>query len=91
KRDDVAIVRVEQLYPLPEKQIKQILNKYKNAKVCWVQEEPRNMGAWQYLLVNLAEAAGFTPVTRKASASPATGFKKVHDQQQHDIVDAAFG
>ncbi|MBK8705336.1 MAG: 2-oxoglutarate dehydrogenase E1 component [Saprospiraceae bacterium] len=91
KRDDVAIVRIEQLYPLPEKQIKQVLNKYKNAKVCWVQEEPRNMGAWQYLLVNLAEAAGFTPVTRKASASPATGFKKVHDQQQHDIVDVAFG
>ncbi len=51
QRKDVAIVRVEQLFPMPEKQMDDIRAKYKNAEFCWVQEEPENMGAWTYLLV----------------------------------------
>lgn len=88
KRDDVAIIRLEQLYPLAEKQIAKILKRYKNAETYWVQEEPYNMGAWSYIMLNYPNQ--FTPITRKASASPATGFKKAHDQQQADIVEKAF-
>ncbi len=94
-RDDVAIVRVEQLYPLPAKQLNKIFKKYNAAEVFWVQEEPSNMGGWQYMnAIFLSEFVGLeTPlhlVSRKSSASPATGFKKVHDQQQVEIVDRAF-
>lgn len=88
KREDVAIVRLEQLYPLPETQIQAILKKYKNAASFWVQEEPENMGAWRYMLANYPTQ--FECIARKASASPATGYKKVHDQQQQAIIDKAF-
>ncbi|MCG8331627.1 MAG: 2-oxoglutarate dehydrogenase E1 component [Chitinophagales bacterium] len=96
KRDDVAIVRLEQLYPLPVTQLKKVFERYPNATPYWVQEEPSNMGAWQYMssiLINRAIDLDVTLnlVARKSSASPATGFKKVHDQQQTDIVDRAFG
>ncbi|MFT4762285.1 MAG: 2-oxoglutarate dehydrogenase E1 component [Paraglaciecola sp.] len=89
KREDVAIVRVEQLYPLPQKQLEAIFNRYSNAEACWVQEEPMNMGAWQHIKTNYTERE-FNLISRKASASPATGFKAVHDQQQKEIVDKAF-
>ena len=96
KRDDVAIVRLEQLYPLPAIQLKKVFERYSNATPFWVQEEPSNMGAWQYMsaiLINKEIDLDVTLnlVARKSSASPATGFKKVHDQQQKDIVDRAFG
>jgi len=96
ERDDIAIVRLEQLYPLPDKQLKGIFERYPNAKPLWVQEEPSNMGAWQYIssiLINKEVDLDVTLelVARKSSASPATGFKKVHDQQQEDIVNRAFG
>ncbi len=82
--DDVAVVRVEQLYPLPSSELVQTLERYPNAgEVVWVQEEPANMGAWQFMAVNLpAELpAGKTlsVVSRKASASPAVGSAKVHE------------
>lgn len=90
KRKDVAVVRVEQLYPLPVKQLTAIEKKYKNAKDWfWVQEEPQNMGAWQYMALNY-QSKPLQAVSRKASASPATGFKKKHDQEQAQIVDQAF-
>ncbi|MEM9849213.1 MAG: 2-oxoglutarate dehydrogenase E1 component [Bacteroidota bacterium] len=92
KRKDVAIVRLEQLYPLPEKQLSAIFDKYSEAEVVWVQEESTNMGAWQYLLSHWYDN-GRKPVkliARRASASPATGYKKVHDQQQREIVVQAF-
>lgn len=89
KRDDVALVRLEQLYPLPKKQIDAIINKYKNAELYFVQEEPSNMGAWQYFL-SYYRYKEMTLVARKSSASPATGFKKVHEKQQADIVRRAF-
>ncbi|MCB0568291.1 MAG: 2-oxoglutarate dehydrogenase E1 component, partial [Phaeodactylibacter sp.] len=96
KRDDVAIVRLEQLYPLPAKQLREIFARYANATIIWVQEEPSNMGAWQYINnIFLNEDVGLDVklnyVARKSSASPASGFKKVHDEQQADIVRRAFG
>lgn len=96
KRKDVAIVRLEQLYPLPGKQINKIFKKYPEATPIWVQEEPSNMGSWQYINsmmhneeIGLTKDLGF--VARKSSASPASGFKKVHDAEQADIIRQAFG
>ncbi len=88
-RTDIAIVRLEQLYPFPRKQVKALISKYKNAKFYWVQEEPSNMGAWQYLLA-FYRKYDLELISRKSSASPATGYKKVHDQQQLSIIDRAF-
>ncbi|MEO1434793.1 MAG: 2-oxoglutarate dehydrogenase E1 component [Bacteroidota bacterium] len=88
-RKDVAIVRLEQLYPFPQNQVEAILEKYKKAEMFWVQEEPENMGGWQFILSKLRR----TPIeliSRKVSASPATGFKKVHEQEQQAIIDKAF-
>jgi 2-oxoglutarate dehydrogenase E1 component/2-oxoglutarate decarboxylase len=92
---DVAVVRVEQLYPLPDGQIREALERYPNATdVVWVQEEPMNMGAWQFMAVNLPEhlPAGrtFRRVSRRASASPAVGSAKVHDVEQRQLVADAF-
>lgn len=87
---DTAIVRVEQLYPFPEKQVYAILKQFENATPLWVQEEPRNMGAWPYLAANYGHYFRQV-VSRKASASPATGFKKVHDAQEEAMLKEAFG
>ena len=86
---DVAIIRIEQLYPFPKKHLDGLLKKYKSAKICWVQEEPANMGAWQFIF-STYPSAGFELISRKHSASPATGFKKVHDKKQLEIVKKAF-
>ena len=88
-REDVAIVRIEQLYPLPVKKMSAIYKKYSQADIYWVQEEPLNMGAWQYILSHYPDKK-IHLVSRKASASPATGFKKVHQQQQEEIVELSF-
>lgn len=90
KRTDVAIVRLEQLYPLPLKQLDALFEKYSEAEIFWVQEEPANMGAWTFMLFHLSDKVKMKLVSRKASASPATGFKKIHDAQQEDIVNRAF-
>lgn len=87
---DIAIVRVEQLYPLPEKQLAAVFKRYKNAEFVWVQEEPENMGGWRYMLANHCGKQKMRVISRKPSASPATGFKKAHDNQQQAIVDEAF-
>jgi 2-oxoglutarate dehydrogenase E1 component len=87
---DVAIVRVEQLYPLPEAEIRNIIKQYGKAEVFWVQEESANMGAWPYL-INYFRRDNIECISRKASASPATGFKKIHDQQQDELIKTAFG
>lgn len=89
-RTDIAIVRVEQLYPLPQAEIQAELKKYGKAEVFWVQEESANMGAWPYLLCCFRRDP-IELISRKASASPATGFKKVHDQQQEELIKSAFG
>lgn len=90
QRKDVAIIRVEQLYPMPEKQIIEVSNLYPDAEYFWVQEEPKNMGAWTYWLRREEHMTKFRLISRKASASPATGYSKVHAAQQQAIVDEAF-
>lgn len=88
-RTDVAIIRVEQLYPFPRKRVNELIRKYQHAKFYWVQEEPSNMGAWQYILA-FYRKYDLELISRKSSASPATGYKKVHDAQQAEIVERAF-
>ncbi len=88
-RKDVAIVRLEQLYPIARKQLDAIFEKYAQAKITWVQEEPANMGALWHLLYKL-RGVDFDFIARKASASPATGFKYQHEKQQADIINRAF-
>ena len=84
---DVAIVRIEQLYPFPQKQIDQILKKYKKAKEYnWVQEEPENMGAWSFIM-RFLRAIPITYIGRHEGASPATGYSKAHTLQQQTIID----
>jgi 2-oxoglutarate dehydrogenase E1 component len=88
-KTDVAIVRFEQLYPLSEVTIKALRTKYARAEWVWVQEEPANMGAWSHVLRHLP-AVQWRYVGRPASASPAVGFSKVHEQQQLALVAQAF-
>jgi len=94
QRDDVAIVRLEQLFPLPTAQVNKILKRYAGAEVIWVQEESRNAGAWSYIsehfLYNEKIGVKLGYVGRKATASPATGYKKVHVKEQADLIDRAF-
>jgi len=90
KVTDVAIVRLEQLYPLDQPAIHAIADRYPNAVRIWVQEEPQNMGAWSFLHNRMPDM-GWTPVSRRWSSSPATGFKKVHDEQQATVVRQALG
>ncbi|RBL92539.1 2-oxoglutarate dehydrogenase E1 component [Chitinophaga flava] len=88
-RKDVAIVRLEQLYPLPVKQLEVIAQKYKGATFFWVQEEPLNMGAAAYLQMNLKQI-NYGVISRNPSASTATGYAKVHAREQQQIIDTAF-
>jgi 2-oxoglutarate dehydrogenase E1 component len=88
-RTDVAILRLEQIYPFPKKQFEALLKKYGKAELYWVQEEPHNMGAWSYLVSNFPEY-GWHRVSRRSAASPATGFPKAHEKEQAEIVEKAF-
>ena len=88
-RKDVAIVRVEQLYPLPYNQLEELHKKYSRASWFWVQEEPRNMGAASFLEMNL-KTINYPVISRQPSAATATGFSKIHQQEQHAIIDMAF-
>jgi 2-oxoglutarate dehydrogenase complex dehydrogenase (E1) component-like enzyme len=93
-RTDVALVRVEQLYPLPAAQIKAELARYPDVEIVWVQEEPANQGAWPFMALNLPEHLDGRPLlraSRKASASPAVGSHAVHEAQQAEVVATAFG
>ncbi len=89
----MAILRVEQLYPLPVNELQAELAKYPDAEIVWVQEEPANMGSWPFIGLNLPEHLGgrsLRKVARRSSASPAVGSHSVHEAQQHDIVTAAL-
>ncbi len=92
KLEDVAIVRVEQIYPLHEARLAEVLAKYSRAAtVAWVQEESQNMGAWSFIEPRLrAMGVHIQYVGRDASASPATGVKKVHEKEQKELVDQAL-
>jgi 2-oxoglutarate dehydrogenase E1 component len=96
KRDDVAIVRMEQLYPLAKDLLLSVLSAYRpNTAVCWVQEEPENMGAWRFLRGHfgekLFERYPLMGVYRQSAASPATGSASSHRLEQEKLLAAAFG
>ena len=88
-REDVAIIRLEQLYPFPKNQIETELAKYKNAEKIWVQEEPLNMGYWSFVVREFPGGIDDV-ISRKLSASPATGYTKNHNEIQNKIIDKAF-
>jgi len=92
KRKDVAIVRIEQLYPAPVAQMEKIKDRYSNATdFIWVQEEPENMGAWPFMLRKMRNTAiNLDVISRKESASTATGYAKQHASQQLYIISKAF-
>ncbi len=96
ERDDVAIIRIEQLYPLPYESLKAAMEPYADeTPVFWVQEEPGNMGAWQFLKTRfcrrLLERYPFEGVYRPKSSSPATGSRSAHQIEQERLLAAAFG
>jgi len=95
QRHDVAILRLEQIYPLPRGELEQLLSQYPpDVPVTWVQEEPENMGAWRFLRVNfgyLMCGRPFLGIMRPASASPATGSTHSHEIEQAEILASAFG
>ena len=89
ERDDLAIVRVEQLYPLREKDLRNAFAPYENAEVCWVQEEPANMGAWRNLQLRFPGIFSKS-ICRPASASPATGSPGSHKHEQRRLIERAI-
>jgi 2-oxoglutarate dehydrogenase E1 component len=94
KRDDVAIVRMEQYYPLGPALARALAPYPPNVPVMWVQEEPRNMGAWYFVSARRGDLFGDRPVSlvsRPESASPATGSKAAHDLEQKMLLEEAFG
>ncbi|TQM42812.1 2-oxoglutarate decarboxylase [Pseudonocardia cypriaca] len=93
--DDIALVRIEQLYPVPDRQLASVLDRYPNAEdVRWVQEEPANQGAWPFLGLELPEMlprlVGFRRVSRRRMAAPAAGSSKVHEVEQAALIDEAL-
>jgi 2-oxoglutarate dehydrogenase E1 component len=90
-RMDVAIVRLEQLFPLPKEEIQVQIQHYPNLKeVVWAQEEPRNMGAWGYLLLHLPEAQQMRPATRRYYGSPAAGSATRFKNRHQQVIDYVF-
>ncbi|WP_238382170.1 multifunctional oxoglutarate decarboxylase/oxoglutarate dehydrogenase thiamine pyrophosphate-binding subunit/dihydrolipoyllysine-residue succinyltransferase subunit [Mycobacterium neumannii] len=96
ERDDVAIVRVEQLAPLPRRRLAETLDRYPNVEqYLWVQEEPANQGPWPTFGLTLPEVlpeklSGITRVSRRAMSAPSSGSSKVHAVEQQEIIDEAF-
>jgi 2-oxoglutarate dehydrogenase E1 component len=90
KSNDVAVVRLEQLYPFPQTQVNAILKKYKKADdIVWLQEEPENMGAWNFIL-RMMHDKNIRLISRPESASPATGSHHAHEKEQEHLVKQAF-
>ena len=91
QRTDVALVRLEQLFPLPTDQIEAVIKKYaKAADVVWAQEEPRNMGAWSHLLMHLPAAQKFRVASRRFYASPAAGSAVRSKRRHQEVIDYVF-
>lgn len=90
-RQDVALVRVEQLFPLPTGQMKKIITKYKKADdLVWAQEEPRNMGAWSHLMMHFSEVNKFRVASRRFYASPAAGSAVRSKMRHQQVIDYVF-
>ena len=90
-RDDVALVRVEQLFPVPAEQMRGIIKKYENANdIVWAQEEPRNMGAWSHMMMHFSESQKFRVASRRFYASPAAGSAVRSKMRHQQVVDYVF-
>ena len=88
---DVSIVRIEQLFPLPYEEIQLEINRYENLdEIVWAQEEPRNMGAWSYLLLQLPQANKMRPATRRYYGSPAAGSAARFRNRHQQVIDYVF-
>jgi 2-oxoglutarate dehydrogenase E1 component len=89
-----AILRMEQLYPLPVEELKAALAEFGNAEdFAWVQEEPANQGAWSFVALNLLESLSgvrMRRISRPSAAAPAVGSARLHDVEQAALLDAAF-
>jgi 2-oxoglutarate decarboxylase len=96
QRDDVAIVRIEQLAPLPKRRLNETLEQYPNVEqYFWVQEEPANQGAWPTFGLTLPEVcsdklSGIKRISRRAMSAPSSGSSKVHAVEQQEIIDQSF-
>ena len=95
-REDIGIVRIEQLYPLAKRRLRATLDEYPNAEqFFWVQEEPANQGAWPTFGLALPEQlpdklTGIKRISRRAMSAPSSGSSKVHAVEQQEIIDEAF-
>ena len=91
KNKDVCLIRIEQIYPFPKRKIDMILKKYNKAKeYLWVQEEPKNMGAWSFISQNFRKESNIKLVSRKAAASPASGSASSYNKRQELILKTVF-
>ena len=90
-KTDIMVNRIEQLYPFPDEDVNAILNKHKNAEILWVQEEPKNAGAWTHIRNIFIDDLNHNIkyVGRISSASPATGYMSVHVKEQKSIIEEA--
>ncbi len=87
---DIALIRIEQLYPFPHEQVQALISKYSNAiRWLWVQEEPENMGAWKYIREQMSQV-DLQGVARQPSASPAVGLYSLHQVEQNEIIGKVF-
>ena len=87
---DIALVRIEQLFPLPLDEINNIIKKYETEDIVWAQEEPRNMGAWSYLLLQLDIARKFRVASRRFYGSPASGSAARFIKRHNQVIDYVF-
>ena len=88
---NTAIVRIEQLFPLPVNEIKQILDKYSKAEdIVWAQEEPRNMGPWSHLLLHYFEASSFRIASRRFYSSPSAGSSTRSKRRHNEVIEYVF-
>ena len=90
KISNVAIVRIEQLFPLPIKEINNIIESYSYDEIVWAQEEPRNMGAWGHLLMHFEVAKNFRVASRRFYGSPASGSKARFDKRHKEVIEYVF-
>ena len=90
KIKDVAIVRIEQLFPLPVDEIERVIDNYESKEIVWAQEEPRNMGAWGHLMMHLNSSKKFRVASRRFYGSPASGSKARFDKRHNEVIEYVF-
>jgi len=89
KSENIALVRVEQLFPLDKERIMEVIEKYKAKEIVWVQEEPQNMGAWTFIMSEL-RTVNIDVIAREASAATATGSSKTSTAEQNELINKVF-